>query len=188
MLFAMKNGPPTFKRNAVIMQEDLLQNHTKSNFHDIIGKAAKLNYYSLRSVSVTLLQRMRKHGWKLKLRKWEWEFEVIESVGFVWSENRIGMNRNCVESMKILTLPQNLTQLQAFLGLANQFHNRVPGYALMVSHLTALTRWKTNKVLLTPEAIIEFEDIKAILISPMVLQQFNYTRKTFVYTNSSGGT
>ena len=58
----------------------------------------------------------------------------------------------------------------------------------MVNHLTSMTRSKTNKISLTPEAIIEFENLKAVLISPLVLQQFDYKRKTIVYTDASVGT
>ena len=71
MLFGMKNGPPTCKRNAVIMQGELLQTKTKSYFDDIIGKSGRHNYTALRLVWISLLQKMRKHGWKLKLRKCE---------------------------------------------------------------------------------------------------------------------
>jgi len=78
MLLGMKNDPPTFKRNTVIMQGDLLEKHTKSYFDDIIGKSGKQNYTNLRAVWVSLLERMRKHGWKLKLRKCEWIVIVQE--------------------------------------------------------------------------------------------------------------
>ena len=87
-----------------------------------------------------------------------------------------------------MKLPQTLTQLRAFLGLANQFRDRVPDYALMVSQLTILTKSKSTKISLTSEAIIEFENLKATLVSLLVLQQFNYMRKTIVYTDASVGT
>ena len=49
MLFGQKNGPATFKRNAVIMQKELLeQGKTKSYFDDIIGKAGTGDFYALR--------------------------------------------------------------------------------------------------------------------------------------------
>lgn len=188
MLFGMKNGPPTFKRNAVIMQGELLQTKTKSYFDDIIGKSGRRNYTALRLVWISLLEKMCKHGWKQNLRKCEWGFEIIESVAFIWSKNGIGMNTKSIESMKAMKLPQTLTQVRAFLGLANQFRDRVSGYALMVSHHTSLTKSKSTKISLTTEAIIECENLKATLVSSLVLQQFNYTRKTIVYTHASVGT
>ena len=36
---------------------------------------------------------------------------------------------------------------------------------------------------MTPEAIVEFEDMKTVLASLAVLQQFRYDRKTIVYTD-----
>ena len=53
MLFGQKNGPATFQRNAVIMQEELLDSATKSYFDDIIGKSNC--YDSLRTIWVRLL-------------------------------------------------------------------------------------------------------------------------------------
>ena len=67
----------------------------------------------------------------------------------------------------------HLTELRGFLG---------PGYALIVANLTALTRGQPGKIKLTPEAIIEFGNIKAVLASPYD------TRKTIVYTDASVGT
>ena len=80
------------------------------------------------------------------------------------------------------------------LGLANQFRERISGYALLVNSLTALTRHggtgkdkPDNKVVPTPEAIIEFENLKALLNSPIVLKQFRYDRPTIVYMDASVG-
>ena len=122
---------------------------------------ATKDYKALRNEWRALLKAMRDHGWKCKLHKCEWGFEVIESVGFVWSENGVGINAKCMDSMKAMRMPQTLTELRGFLGLANQFRDRVPGYALMVANLTALTRGQPGKIKLTPEAIIEFENIKS---------------------------
>lgn len=190
MLFGMKNGPATFKRNAVVMQGQLLLDKlTKSYFDDILGKCTRGDYRQLRSIWLRLLEAMRKHGWKCKLRKCEWGFETIESVGFVWSEAGISMASKSINSMKSMRLPCSISELRGFLGLANQFRDRVPGFALMVANLTALTRAsKTPKITLNPEAIMEFENMKAFLVSPVVLQQFRYDRKTIVYTDACIGT
>ena len=54
--------------------------------------------------------------------------------------------------------------------------------------LFALTRGPDRKVVATPKAIIEFENLKVVLNSPPVLQQFRYDRPTVVYTDTSVGT
>lgn len=188
MLFGMKNGPATFKRNAAGMQGSLLNVNTKSYFDDILGKCHCSDYQRLREIWLQLLAAMRRHGWKCKLRKCEWGFETIESVGFVWSDKGIGISTKSIDAMQAMRLPASITELRAFLGLANQSRDRVPGYAMMVANLTALTRTKVNRLLLTPEAIMEFENVKAILALPIILQQFDYSQKTIVYTDASMGT
>ena len=61
MLFGMKNGPPVLKRDAVEMLGDLRDGVAKAYFDDIIGKAAKRDYDTLRNVWRALLQTMRDH-------------------------------------------------------------------------------------------------------------------------------
>ena len=114
-------------------------------------------------------------------------YEQIESVGFVWTAEGISMATKNIDAMRAMKLPQSVTDLPSFLGLANQFRERVSGFAPLVANLTALTRGtsKSRCLVITPEAIIEFENFKAVLASAMLLQQFKYDRKTYVYTDAS---
>ena len=186
MLFGQKNGPATFKRNAVLMQEELLQDKkTKSYFDDILGKASTFD--DLRTIWVRLLQLAASHGWKFKPTKTRWGFSTIETVGFEWSPHGIGIGKKNRNAVRSLVFPRTKSELRGLLGLANQFRERIAGYALMVTALTALTRGPEKKVVATPEALVEFEDLKVALNSPPVLQQFHYDRPTFVYTDASLG-
>ena len=92
-------------------------------------------------------------------------------------------------AIRHLVFPRNKTELRGLLGLANQFRERIAGYALLVTALTALTRGTDNnkKLVPTSKAIVEFENLKVILASPPVLQQFRYDHPTFVYTDASVG-
>ena len=186
MLFGQKNGPATFKRNAVMMQEELLQSKkTKSYFDDILGKASTFD--DLRAIWVRLLQLAASHGWKFKPAKTRWGFSTIETVGFEWSPHGIGIGKKNRNAVRSLVFPRTKSELRGLLGLANQFRERIAGYALIMTALTALTRGPEKKVVATPEALVEFEDLKVALNSPPVLQQFRYDRPTFVYTDASLG-
>ena len=201
LLFGQKNGPATFKRNAVIMQEELLGWQTKSYFDDIIGKAGVSadvdgnvygrgsvpDFAGLRQTWWRLLELAARHGWKFKPAKTKWGFSTIETVGFEWSPHGIAVGQKIANAVKNLTFPRSKSELRGLLGLANQFRERIAGYALMVTALTALTRGLERKVFPTPEALIEFENLKVVLNSPPVLQQFRYDRRTFVYTDASIG-
>lgn len=188
MLFGQKNDPATFKRNAVIMQGPLLSGKTKSYFDDIIGKNKKHDYEALFEDSwLALLERLALHGWKLKLGKTWWGFEEIEAVGCIYSEYGIAMSPKLVDAVACIRLPRTVTELRSFLGTCNQFRERIPGYALMVTHLTSFTRLK-GKIDLTPEAVAEFSALKDALRAPAVLKPFRFGRPTYVYTDASAGT
>ena len=66
MIFGQKNGPATFKRNAMAMQEELLGHETKSYFDNDIGKASESDFNGLRKTWRWLLELAAKHGWKFK--------------------------------------------------------------------------------------------------------------------------
>ena len=190
MLFGQKNGPATFKRNAMIMQEELLdEGKTKSYFDDIIGKACggSSDYDGLQQTWRRLLELAAKHGWKFKPATTKWGFNKIETVGFELSLQGIGVGQKMRSAVESLVFPRTKSELRGLLGLANQFRERIAGYALLVSALTALTRGPERKVVATPEALIEFENLKEVLNSPPILQQFRYDRSTYVYTDASIG-
>ena len=113
---------------------------------------------------------------------------MIKTVGFEWSPpGIIGIGKKNREAVRNMTFPRNKSELFGVLGLANQFRERIAGYALLVMCLTSLTRGPEKKIMATPEAVIEFQNLKAVLGSPPVLQQFHYSRATFVYTDASIG-
>ena len=170
MLFGQKNGPAMFKRNAVIMQEELLrEGKTKSYFDDIIGKTGKNDFQGLRLIWRRLLELAGTHGWKLKPAKTKWGFEVIETVGFKWSPQGVDMGQKNKDAVQGLVFPRNKSELRGLLGLANQFRERIAGYALLVSALTALVRGPERTVVPTPEALLEFENLKVVLGSARAL-------------------
>ena len=166
----------------------LQEKKTKSYFDDIIGKSDTFD--DLRVIWIRLLELASKHGWKFKPSKTKWGFRRIETVGFEWSAEGINIGKKNRDAVKELVFPRSKTELRGLLGLANQFRERIAGYALLVTALTELTRGtvKKQKIIATPEAIIEFENLKVVLSSPPVLQQFRYGRPTFVYTDASVGT
>ena len=113
MLFGQKNGPAMFKRNAMIMQEELLLNgSTKSYFDDIIGKAEgrenhEGDFFGLRQTWHRLLELAALHGGKFKPAKTIWGFSPIETVGFEWSLHGIGVGRKMMDAVSNLTFPRS---------------------------------------------------------------------------------
>jgi hypothetical protein len=188
MQFGDLNAPGTFAQNCDAMLGDLKfkDKKVKNYFDDIIGGASQMDFWGLRQTKRALLERCRDHGWKLKPRKEQFGFTDMEMIGLVFSKGFTSIPQRRVDVLQNLQYPKTATLLKSFLGLANTFRDRVPGFALRVSSLTALTRMK-GKISLSPEAIMEFDAIKAYLKSPAVLMQFVHGRRTFVYTDASVG-
>lgn len=170
----------------MIMQEELLhQDKTKMYFVDIIGKADGGNLVGLSTNWWWLLELASQHGQKFKPTNAKWSFTRIETIGFEWSPQGIGIGRKNRDWVRSLTFPRNKSELRGLLGLANQLREMVAGYALLVTALTALTRGPDQKVVATPNALIELENLKMLLNSPPILEQFRYDRPTVVYTDTS---
>ena len=112
---------------------------------------------------------------------------MIKTVGFKWSPQGVDIGQKNKDAVQGLVFPRNKSKLRELLGLANQFRERIAGYALLVSTLTALVRGPERKVVPTPEALLQFENLKVVLGSAPVLQQFRYTRPTIVYIDASAG-
>lgn len=90
--------------------------------------------------------------------------------------------------------PKSVTELRSFLGLANTFQERIPGFSLCTQALTALLQTRESAragqgsaFKLTPQAFEEFVSLKAVLASPPVLQHFQPGLPTFLYTDASLG-
>ena len=113
-------------------------------------------------------------------------YYLLTITGGVFRDGYVSIPQSRVDLFQRLKYPTNATSLKSLLGLANTFRNTVPGYALRVPNLTALTRVK-GRISLTPEAVMEFDALKVFLTSPGVLMVFVPGRQTFVYTDASAG-
>ena len=160
---------------------------TKSYFDDIIGKAGTGDFHALRKTWVRILQLAENHGWKFKPAETKWGFGNIERVGFEWSPNGVEIGRKNKCAVQNLVFLRTKSEFCGLLRLTNQLRERIAGYALLVTTLTALTRGPEKKVVATPEAIMEFKNLQLVLNSAPVLQQFYYDQPTFVYTDASVG-
>ena len=188
MNFGVISGPATFARNADIMlgEQKFVEGTVKNYFDDIVGGAVLGDWEGLRLIKKRLLQRCRDHGWKLKPKKESFGFEELEIVGHVFRDGFISVPKHRLDALQRMRYPGNATILKSLLVLANTFRDRVPGFAIRVPNLTALTRQKV-RITLSPEAIAEIDHLKEFLRSPSVLMCFQPGRKTYVYTDASVG-
>ena len=84
-----------------------------------------------------------------------------------------------VDSLKNFPQPTDISSLRGFLGLANQLGHFVPDLAQMTFHLRGLL-CKERAFVWLDEHQQEFEQVKKLLCSPLVLASFDPLKKFFV--------
>lgn len=188
MLFGQINGPSFFELNLNMMAHDLkfVDWIVKNFFDDIIGSG--LGWNDLVVSFAKLLKCAKEHGWKFKPAKTYFGWEDIEAVGVLYKDGGISMTPKSMAAVSAICPPHTVSEVRSILGLLNQFHNRIPGYALRVQALTHMTRQRTGNITMTVEAAEELEEIKKFLMSPAVLVVFQQGRKAYVYSDASLGT
>ena len=97
--------------------------------------------------------------------------ETIKFLGFVIGKEEIRIDDKQIEAIKNWPLPTNVTELRAFLGLANYLRKFMPDYASISSPLTGATgsKKKGSPLVMNDKQVKAFAHIKRLLMSPPVL-------------------
>jgi len=123
------------------------------------------------------LEILAEHKLFLCLEKCEFHWKQIEYLGLVISENKVAMNPIKVARVHNWPIPENWTDVQAFIGFVNFYHHFIQGFSTIARPLFNLTHsnkawnWDTKE----REA---FECLKMavttalVLVSPQDLEPF----------------
>jgi hypothetical protein len=85
-----------------------------------------------------LLQRMAEHGMKLAPKKMHVGCRHVRLLGHIIGVDGIRADPSKVQALVEMPAPKSLSQLRAWLGLANYFRRFIPGMAKTVAPLTQL--------------------------------------------------
>lgn len=149
MPFGLCNAPSTFQRGMELVLRRLQWVTLLIYLDDVIitGKTFKEHLNNLGEV----LSRFRKFGLKLKPTKCSLYREEVLFLGHVVGKDGVRTNPSLVQDVEKWPVPQNLKELQAFLGLTNYYRRFVQGYADIARSLHNLTRkgvtyhWKAEQ-------------------------------------------
>ena len=138
------------------------------------------NLQVLREVLITL----KKYGLELNLSKCMFLKRKIEFLGYVVSANGITLNKRHTQAITDFKYPNNVKQVQGFLGLTNYFRKFIKSYALKARPLHELT--KKDKIFnFDDECKQAFDSLKGELTSFPVLRIYNPTAETELQTDAS---
>ena len=131
-----------------------------------------------------VLMALQKAGLQLDISKCE--FHVTETIylGLTISKDGIRMDPKKIETIQNWNTPENLKDVQAFIGFANFYRRFVKGFSRIAGPLTAMSKKKIPFVW-TDDCAKAFEDLKAMFTSDLVLLHFDPDKESVVETDSS---
>lgn len=119
-----------------------------------------------------VVEQARKLNIKFNLKKLQFEVNEVRFLGMIFSEKGIKPDPDRVKSIIQLSTPQNIMQLQSFLGMVNYLRLFIPNMSELVEPLRNLLKknlvWSWGK-----NCEIAFNKLKNILIELPALSNYN---------------
>ena len=109
---------------------------------------------------------------------------LTEILGFIISAKGITMSPSKVDAVLSWPEPQNITDLQAFLGFANFYHRFIQGYSCIILPLTHLLK-KGASFTFSTAAHMAFQKLKTTFTSAPILCHFDHNLDTIIETDAS---
>ena len=130
-----------------------------------------------------VLGRCRDMGITISLKKLEMG-QSIKFAGHIVSADGVKPDPEKIKALTDFPAPKNLTELRSFLGLANQLANFVPDLTHMTIGMRHLLK-KNSVYNWLPDHQQEFEKVKRLLTSDLLVKPFDPTLPTELLTDAS---
>lgn len=180
--FGLKNAPAIFNRTIRRILDKYKVNFACHYFDDIIifseSKAQHLEHLK------RIFEICVKENIKLKLSKCKFMKQQINFLGYCVQEGTISPDNVNVEKIKNLQPPNNVKELQRFLGTINVYNKFIPNYAKVRHPLNVLLK-KGIKWHWTERCQETFETLKNLLISKPILQLYDVNKECHLYVDAS---
>jgi Reverse transcriptase (RNA-dependent DNA polymerase) len=167
--FGLTNAPATFQSTMNTILAEVFGKFALVYLDDILifNKNAEDHEKHIRIV----LEILRKHKFYCKMSKCEFNKPEVKYLGHIVGRDGVKVEPVKVKAVANWPVPTTVTEVQAFLGLANYFHTFIHGHSSVTGPLTDLTKGPSSgkkkshnslpiPVLWTPECQTAFEDIR----------------------------
>jgi hypothetical protein len=115
-----------------------------------------------------VLQKLRENQLYAKLSKCEFWLKEVSFLGHIISEGGISVHPSKVESVLSWNTPQNVSDIQSFLGLAGYYMRFIEGFSKIAKPMTELLE-KGKTFEWTPRREAIFQELKKRLTTAPVL-------------------
>ncbi|CAI7760844.1 unnamed protein product [Closterium sp. NIES-53] len=185
MPFGLTNAPATFQAEMNHILRPLLDECVVVYLDDILiySRDMKQHIEHLRRV----FEILRREKFYVKLSKSKFALKKVQFLGHMVSAQGVHVNPKKIEAVRTWKTPENVKELQQFLGFANYYNRFVPQYAKIATPLINLLKKNTpfNKKLHGAELNYPIHDKEALAIITAFKTWRCYLegRKTTVYTD-----
>jgi len=127
---------------------------------------------------------LRQHQFKVRLSKCSFAKNQLNYLGHVLSDQGVSTDPSKISDVKNWPTPTNVKELRSFLGLTGYYRRFVRNFGMIAKPLTELLK-KGNMFVWTPITDQAFQQLKAALISSLVLALPDFAQPFVVETDVS---
>jgi hypothetical protein len=136
MPFGLCNAPATFQRLMALVFSGLIGLDCLIYLDDIIILAATFEVHLIRLEKVFL--RLQEENLKIKLSKCNFGLSSVKFLGHVVSSEGIAVDSDKISSIQEWNLPQSVSEMRSFLGLASYYRRSIEGFGKIAAPLTRM--------------------------------------------------
>ena len=87
-----------------------------------------------------IFDRLRKHDWKLKLKKCNFLESETNYLGFIIGKGGIKPDPKKVEALRSLPIPTYVREVRSFIGMSSYYRRFIPNFSEIAESIIALTK------------------------------------------------
>lgn len=137
-----------------------------------------------------VLERLRQHNLFVKLSKCTFSSQSVDFLGYVVSPTGVSMESSRIETIKDWPEPENVREVQVFIGFANFYRRFIENFSAIARPITSLMRGKKKG---QPAPLFQWKDeeqqafdqLKAAFTSAPILVHFDPIKPRRVETDAS---
>ncbi|XP_037929430.1 uncharacterized protein K02A2.6-like [Teleopsis dalmanni] len=131
-----------------------------------------------------VLKRLESVGLRLNANKCVFFQKTISYLGFDIDKNGLSKNQDRISAVVNAPIPNNLSEVRAFIGLVNYYSKFIPKFAEIMEPLYALLR-KGVKFRWTKSCHYAYENLKKEITSDRFLASFDPSKPIILQTDAS---
>ena len=131
-----------------------------------------------------MIDRLRQHGLKLKLKKYSFMQKETNYLRFVINEYGIKPDMKKVEAIRKMQTPTTVNHVRSFIGMCSYYRGFLPNFSEIAFPLIALTKTHA-RFKWTTQCQAAFDELKKYLSSIPLLAYPDLNKPYILYTDAS---